>query len=630
MTYQPLARKYRPNKFNELLGQDSVTKALAGAVKIGRIPHAVIFSGVRGIGKTSTARLFAKALNCDEGPTAEPCGVCASCKAITAGVHEDVLEIDGASHNGVDEVRALQETIQYVPQRSRYKVYLIDEVHMLSTSAFNALLKTLEEPPEHVVFIFATTELHKVPQTVIGRCQTFYLKKLTTHDMVSRMTEILLQESIPFDAAVLPLVAKEGHGSMRDALTFLDQVIAIGGGEVSKNALQVLATDVSIDIYLDLLNLLLSKDARAAIAKIEQLDQAGSEFKKVTEQLAAVVRHALIAHKLGLEALQESSDGLSQGDAESLANILDDVAPFDLNRIFRFLVSCRSELDGSELDRFIFENYILEWCFDPGIPTIDEILNGEQQLSSLVEGQQSSSHAESGVSEAPQARSKPKSLRSLTAELNAAPVKKDKLDKPKAEESMATATQSGLGSKQFPETWRQLVDEWKRQKPLQARKLEEVHPLEYSQEKITVVADSASMIGASLLDQSQQQQMTQIFKELFGFSGQFRAVDKGKIAAADLKKLSIDIESEQQAPTDPIDLEKPPVERPNLPSRLEDTAPVPDQSLPETILQEKKREVELARKKLTEETLAHPATKAIEQAFGARARQVEITDPALS
>ena len=186
-SYIPLARKYRPATFSELAGQDATATALANAIRLGREPHAVIFSGVRGIGKTTSARLYAKALNCDTALSPEPCNHCESCLAITAGNHEDVMEIDGASNTSVDDVRALRETVSYVPQRSRFKVYIIDEVHMLSQSAFNALLKTLEEPPAHVVFIFATTELQKIPQTIMSRCQLFHLQRMGLNTIRERI-----------------------------------------------------------------------------------------------------------------------------------------------------------------------------------------------------------------------------------------------------------------------------------------------------------------------------------------------------------------------------------------------------------------------------------------------------------
>ena len=247
MAYQTIATKYRPQVFNDLIGQEPVSLALIGTIAQSRIPSGVIFSGTRGVGKTSVARIYAKALNCDDSSSPEACGKCESCTAISLGTHEDVIEIDGASNNGVDEVRALKETMVYVPQRSRYRIYIIDEVHMLSMSAFNALLKTLEEPPSYTVFLFATTEIGKVPQTVLSRCQTFHLHKISLKDISARIGFILSKEGVTWEDGLLPFLAKEGRGSLRDALTFLDQLIAISGSHLTKASLEKIVGSLSSD-----------------------------------------------------------------------------------------------------------------------------------------------------------------------------------------------------------------------------------------------------------------------------------------------------------------------------------------------------------------------------------------------
>lgn len=369
MAYQSLARKYRPKTFSDLVGQEALTKALSNSIALKREPTAVIFSGVRGIGKTTTARLYAKALNCQQGPTSEPCNSCDSCLAIAQGNHEDVVEIDAASHTGVDDIRALQEELHYVNRRSAFKVYIIDEVHMLSMSAFNALLKTLEEPPRHVVFILATTELQKIPETVIGRCQTFFLKKLSILDIKQRLKYVLERESIAFDEKSLTLIAREGRGSMRDALTFLDQCIALGAGALDGNVVQHSLGKGSQDTVVALLQNLILKEGKAIIKLIDQLDEQGVDFEDLCETLAKYVRHCFILRDVGREAVHS----MDVDEIELLTELAAKPGIMELNLLFRTLISCRKDLDGSDCDRFIFENYCLEWCFDPGMLQIEDI-----------------------------------------------------------------------------------------------------------------------------------------------------------------------------------------------------------------------------------------------------------------
>ncbi|HET9236272.1 MAG TPA: DNA polymerase III subunit gamma/tau [Oligoflexus sp.] len=376
MSYVSLARKYRPRRFVDMVGQESTTLALTNAIRLRREPHSVIFTGVRGVGKTTSARIYAKALNCENGPTAEPCDECASCVAIASGNHEDVLEIDGASNTGVDDVRALQETLSYVPQRSTYKIYIIDEVHMLSISAFNALLKTLEEPPQHVVFIFATTELHKVPETIQSRCQTFHLQKISRPVIADRVRSILTAEGIPFDEGALAIVAREGRGSMRDALTMLDQAIAVGGGQVSLEALKNMVGSSSQALpVLELLDGLLRKDASQILEVIARWDQEGLAMSTLVEETAKACRNAFILRDLKGQAIDLQLLELEDREQQMLLELGEKAAPMDLNRLFRQLAKCLDDLRHADLDRFILENYCLEWCFDPGLPDLQTLMN---------------------------------------------------------------------------------------------------------------------------------------------------------------------------------------------------------------------------------------------------------------
>src|SRR5262245_18945143 len=265
MSYTVLARKYRPQTFADLVGQEHVTRTLGNAITQGRVGHAFLFTGVRGVGKTTSARILAKALNCEKGPTPEPCNVCDPCKEITEGRDLDVLEIDGASNNSVDDVRRLQETLPFRPSRDRFKIVIVDEVHMLSTGAFNAFLKTLEEPPPHVKFIFATTESHKVPVTIRSRCQRYDFRLIPQSVVASRVRAILEREGIRADDAAVALVAREAAGSMRDALTLLDQIVAIAEQDLVGTEIARQLGVAGRESLHSVLEAVLTGDARAAL-----------------------------------------------------------------------------------------------------------------------------------------------------------------------------------------------------------------------------------------------------------------------------------------------------------------------------------------------------------------------------
>lgn len=568
MSYQPLARKYRPAKFGELVGQDTVSTALTNAVRLEREPHGIIFSGVRGVGKTTIARLYAKLLNCSHRVEGEPCGECSSCLAITSGTHEDVIEIDGASNTSVDDVRSLQETIGYVPQRSAYKIYIIDEVHMLSQSAFNALLKTLEEPPQHVVFIFATTELIKVPQTIVSRCQTFFLRKIPVVKIMERLKEVLDYEQVSYEEKALFYIAREGHGSLRDAMTMLDQVIALGGGEVRARALQGYFASASATPYLKLLDAMLRRDSKECIKALESLDESGVDLDRAVEETAKIARHAFILKSVGTDSIEAGLLGMDDQELHDLGKIAENARPLDLNRMFRTLVACLKDLDGSEIDRFIAENCVLEWCLDPGLPMVDDLVNlfesNRQQLGTASKG------ARSPLNQSTPAISR-KTLRNLSAELKSgeqkpvvaprqpnptvghkigpessehhAPSQDEKESAmPPPPNPVASATageysnavleptepaekiQTHRSQPEFPVDWRGFVDAWKKAKPLQARKLEEVRCIEYGEKRILLKVDPKSLAATSLVKPEEKAKLAGQFAEVFGFSGSVEIV----------------------------------------------------------------------------------------------------------
>jgi DNA polymerase-3 subunit gamma/tau len=341
MAYLVLARKWRPQNFTDLIGQEHVSQTLANAIRSGRIHHAFLFTGARGVGKTSAARILAKALNCDEGLSDQPCGTCSSCIEITAGQGLDVLEIDGASNTGVDDVRELRENIRYLPNRSRYKIFIIDEVHMLSTNAFNALLKTLEEPPEHAKFIFATTEPHKIPITILSRCQRFDFRKIPLARVAARLREICDAEKLTISDRSLSLVARQGEGSMRDSLSTLDQVIAFSGDEVADEAVQTLLGMVDRRLLLDTVEAVMQRDSRRALDAVRRVDQLGLALRQFTQDLLEMFRGMVIC-----KVVEEPAEllDLVGDELHDLKALAEEASLEDLQRIVTLLMKTQSEL----------------------------------------------------------------------------------------------------------------------------------------------------------------------------------------------------------------------------------------------------------------------------------------------
>ncbi|HSC46692.1 MAG TPA: DNA polymerase III subunit gamma/tau [Gammaproteobacteria bacterium] len=295
MSYQVLARKWRPRVFAEMVGQEHVLRALINALDHNRLHHAFLFTGTRGVGKTTIARILAKSLNCETGVTSRPCGKCSACMEIDAGRFVDLIEVDAASRTGVDDTRELLDNVQYAPSRGRYKVYLIDEVHMLSKNAFNALLKTLEEPPPHVKFLLATTDPQKIPVTVLSRCLQFNLKRLPAGLIEGRLTHILGEEKVPFEPPAVPLLAHAADGSLRDALSLLDQAIAFGGGEVKDADVRVMLGTIERTHVRALLEAVASRSGAAVLKAIAALDEHAPDYQLVLDDLASALQRIAVA-----------------------------------------------------------------------------------------------------------------------------------------------------------------------------------------------------------------------------------------------------------------------------------------------------------------------------------------------
>jgi DNA polymerase-3 subunit gamma/tau len=352
MSYLVLARKYRPQAFDQVVEQVHITRTLTNAITSGRVAHAILFSGPRGTGKTTVARILAKAMNCEQGPTPQPCNTCRSCNEITGGHAVDVFEIDGASNNSVDQVRELRENIKYMPAHSPHKIYIIDEVHMLSAAAFNALLKTLEEPPSHVMFMFATTEPHKIPITILSRCQRYDFRRIGLDSISSHMASLCRQEGFEVDGESLGLIARESGGSMRDALSLLDQLMTCSQGQVSHEQVLDILGVIDRKVIFDLAGSILNLDIIAVLDLLDDVYNRGIDIKKLYAELLEHFRNLLVA------ALGNKIDklvDLPSGEIEQLVNQAKSISDGALAQIFDILFKADASIRMSSQPKLALE-----------------------------------------------------------------------------------------------------------------------------------------------------------------------------------------------------------------------------------------------------------------------------------
>lgn len=355
MDYQVSARKYRPGTFGDVIGQPHVVQTLVNAIKTRRIAQAFLFSGTRGVGKTTVARILAKALNCEQGPTSTPCNVCPNCVEITQGTSVDVIEIDGASNTSVDDVREIRENVKFTPFRGGYRVYIIDEVHMLSNSAFNALLKTLEEPPPHVVFIFATTEIHKIPPTILSRCQHYNFRRIPRADIIERLRHVAAQDGITMEERSLTALARASEGSMRDALSLLDQAVAFGGKTINHADLEVLLGAVPQEHVRAMIEAVIARDSPAALRVIHNLLDHGHDLRAYCADLVEYARNLLVA---SVVPSPQDLRGLIEASEEDIRRFASDAkmfTPEQVQELFLILTQAEDALRLSTHPRYVLE-----------------------------------------------------------------------------------------------------------------------------------------------------------------------------------------------------------------------------------------------------------------------------------
>lgn len=371
MSYVIFARKYRPMRFEKMIGQKHVVQTLMNAVKYDRVAQAYIFSGMRGVGKTTTARILAKALNCQHGPTPDPCNKCEFCNEINEDRSVDVLEIDGASNRGIDEVRSLREGVKYKPIHSRYKVIIIDEVHMLTREAFNALLKTLEEPPPHTIFIFATTEFHKVPATIVSRCQHFEFKKISQKDIINHLLDITKEESITISSFGLNMIAEAADGSLRDAQSLLDKAVSFSGENISDEDLKEVLGAINREVLFDFSGAILEEKPDRVFPLVESVIEKGYDLRFFFKELIQHFRNLLL-----VKSVQNPGEilALSDEDLKALAQEGDKASAEDFLRYLVALQQGEPGLKYSSYPRIYLEALLVKLCHFRKIVPLEDII----------------------------------------------------------------------------------------------------------------------------------------------------------------------------------------------------------------------------------------------------------------
>lgn len=371
MSYQVIARKYRPQSFDQMVGQNHITQTINNALKYNRLPHALLFTGLRGTGKTSSARILAKILRCTNPKDFTPCNECNSCLEISAGRAMDVIEIDGASNNGVDAIRDLRDNVMFAPSTGKYKIFIIDEVHMLSTSAFNALLKTLEEPPAHIVFILATTEVHKIPQTILSRCQRFDFRRIPLKQIADYLKKICELEKIKSDEAALWLIAKQGDGSMRDSLSLLDQVISFTNSNLTESEVSQVLGLTERSLVLAVFDCLIQRKPSELVSYLEKLGLSGQNPSLFLEDILKLLRHSLLL-KADTSALDLID--LPQDEVSLLIEKIKNFSDADLHMLFDMTVKSAQDLNRASDAQIVFEIALLRMSQAPRIADLKALL----------------------------------------------------------------------------------------------------------------------------------------------------------------------------------------------------------------------------------------------------------------
>ncbi len=483
MSYLVLARKWRPQTFEDVVGQKPITQALQNAIATKRVAHAYLFAGPRGVGKTSVARILAKAMNCQEGPTPHPCDHCNFCQEIRDGISVDVLEIDGASNRGINEIRELRENVKYLPSKNKYKIYIIDEVHMLTTEAFNALLKTLEEPPPHVNFVFATTEAHKIPLTILSRCQRYDFKRIPSASILDQLKKITAREEMEIGDPSLHLIARQAQGSMRDAQSLLDQVLSFSGQKVSDEEVIEALGIIDRKILHETIQALAEGDRGRLLQIVEAVYSFGYDLKEFCGELAQLMRDLLVL-KLLAKGPQEAS-GLIDLPGEEIRELAAQAEKFsqeEIHSLFRALLAAHDEAARSAFPRLILEMTLTRVARRKPVLSVEEVL---ERLKAMEERLLAGGETTSPVRSLPAAPSP--TQRTVVSEEGEEPEEEAE----EVSEADPVAEQTG-GEKvaelsaETQESWKEFINFAKKKKPPFASLLEHGQPLTLDDELLEV------------------------------------------------------------------------------------------------------------------------------------------------
>lgn len=486
MAYQAFARKYRPQTWAAVMGQDHVTRTLANAVALGRIHHAYLLCGARGTGKTTIARLLAKTVNCTgrDAKTMEPCNVCPTCLEITEGRSLDVQEVDGASNTGVDDVREIRERVKFLPASAQYKIYIIDEVHMLSTSAFNALLKTLEEPPSHVIFVFATTESQKIPATILSRCQRFDLRRLSPATVIQELQRIAGSEGVTLDSVAEAIIARESEGSMRDAESLFDQAVACGGKTVNAAIMEQLLGLCDRGSILRTIAAILSRDSGALLTQAEGLFTQGVQLPRFVQELITIFRHMWVLRACGKPVGMED---LTSDEVKQVEMFAQQTSPEELQQYIRILSEGVERLGRSRTPRLTFETILLQTTLVQPVVSVESLL---QRLEKMESGE-------------PVRQSKPVTS-AATAPVSSPAPQNDKVAATPVVASSATST------------WETLISKLNKDKPQLASIL--AHSVRHAMTPagLSVIFPKGSVYADMLRESDRQALLKQLMTQYFG------------------------------------------------------------------------------------------------------------------
>lgn len=513
-SYLVLARKWRPQLFEEVVGQQHITQTLQNAISQKRVAHAFLFTGARGVGKTSTARILAKALNCEKGPQINPCDQCTNCQEVTHGNSMDVIEIDGASNRGIDEIRELKENVRYTPAKSRYKIYIIDEVHMLTKEAFNALLKTLEEPPPHIIFIFATTEPHKIPATILSRCQRYDFKRIPFREVIGSLKRIVEEEKIQISQRGLLSIAQESEGSLRDAQSLLDQVIAYAGENIRDEDIAEVLGLIDRKILNDTIEAIANRNVERCMEVIEVVYHFGYDLQHFCRELLQYLRNLILIkvsqHPEGLMELPEEELELFKKQAEKFQ--------FDqLNHLFSLLLKGEQEIAQSTFPRTMLEMTLIRMATLRPILPIDEIM---KKLEALENKELPKGWKEEKPSPALGRVIHSENLERDKEKEEASPEKRERTSEGKVfeknEDSKDLEKEEDSGSTSPPiweETWKGLVDFTRARNPILGSFLALGNLVHLSDEEVEIGFDKDSFHYERMLERENRNQLESICHE---------------------------------------------------------------------------------------------------------------------